>query len=466
MLQDHPTADQLDTFLRAGARPADLSITRIVTRHLLADCAVCRSQLASIGWPASRLDRLLHLSGGSLVDDKKTFHSQPDYQRAFAKVEECVAALLPSSQPPSLPPEILLDELERLPAAERLREVATERFAQPSMIRYLTQRSHALRYEDTAKMLHFAELARNAAEACSEAAAGSVRLRADLRAEGWRQLGNSFRICGQLPEAERALDQARSYCDQGTGDPLLRAWLLEQRASLDVFQRRFEEAIELAGEAGRIYRQLGELHNVASTMVQKAIALLYSGKPAAAVDTLNRAVPLIDREKDPYLLLAACHNLVLSYLDLGHPSQALALYFEAKELYREFQDALILLRMAWQEGRLLRDLGFLKGAEQALLQAREGFLERDLAYEVAVVSLDLTAVYVRLGKVDQVGRTVAETLPIFRALRVGRETLAALLQLQKMADREQEALSLIQLLTQRLEQLSKPAKSGDKPGDS
>jgi hypothetical protein len=69
---------------------------------------------------------------------------------------------------------------------------------------------------------------------------------------------------------------------------------------------------------------------------------------------------------------------------------------------------------------------------------------------------------VRLGEVDQVSQTVAETVPIFRSLRVGRETLAALLQLQKMADREQEALSLIQLLTQRLEQLSKPSKEGDK----
>jgi tetratricopeptide (TPR) repeat protein len=461
MFQDHPTADQLAIFLRAGSRQTDRSITTAVTRHLLADCTVCRRRLDSLGWPASRLDRLLYISGNRTADDDKSFHSSFDYQRAFAKVEECVSALLPSNHTPSLPPEILLEELERLPAEERLCEVATERFAQPSMIRYLTQRSHSLRYEDTAKMLHLAVLARNAAEACTETAAGSPRLQADLRAEGWRQLGNSFRICGQLPEAENALDRARDYCDRGTGDPLLRAWLLEQRASLDVFQRRFEEAIELAEKAGRIYRRLGELHNVASTMVQKAIALLYSGKPAPAIDTLNRAVPLIDRERDPYLLLASCHNLVLCYLDLGHPSQALALYFEAKALYREFQDALILLRMTWQEGRLLRDLGFLKGAEQALLQAREGFLERDLAYEVAVVSLDLTAVYVRLGKSDQVSQTVAETLPIFRALRVGRETLATLLQLRKVADREQEALSLIQLLTQRLEQLSKPARKGE-----
>jgi tetratricopeptide (TPR) repeat protein len=464
MLQDHPTADQLDRFLRTGAKPNDRALNAAVTRHLLADCSICRHQLDAIGWPASRLDRLLYIAGSKPVADEPPCGSNrlPDYQRAFETVEECVSALLPSSHQPSLSPEILLEELDRLPAEERLRQVETERFAQPSMIRYLTQHSHGLRYEDTARMLHLAVLARNAAEACTEAAAGSVRLQADLRAEGWRQLGNSLRICGQLPEAEAALSRARTYCSAGTGDPRLRAWLLEQRASLNVFQRRFDEAIELAVEAGRIYRQLGELHNVASTMIQQAIALLYSGKPETAVDILNRAVPLVDREKDPYLLLAACHNLVLSYLDLDRPDQALALYFEAKSLYREFEDALILLRMAWQEGRLLRDLGFLKGARQALLQAREGFLERNLAYEVAVVSLDLSAVYVRLGEVDQVSQTVAETLPIFRALRVGRETLAALLQLQKMADREQEALSLIQLLTQRLEQLPQPAKRGDK----
>jgi hypothetical protein len=81
-------------------------------------------------------------------------------------------------------------------------------------------------------------------------------------------------------------------------------------------------------------------------------------------------------------------------------------------------------------------------------------MERGLTYEVAVVSLDLAAVYVKLGATEEVKQTVSETMPIFRALRVGREALASLLQLQQVADQEIQALALIQNLTHRLEYLS------------
>jgi tetratricopeptide (TPR) repeat protein len=309
-------------------------------------------------------------------------------------------------------------------------------------------------------MLHLADLGRLAAEACTAETTGSVPKLADLRALAWRQYGNALRVSGRMREAEEAFTKAQQFCEHGTGDPPLRADLLARVGSLRIFQRRFDEATALDDEAIRIYSELGETRSVVPIMVQKAIAQIYAGEPAAAVSTLNRAVPLIDNEDDPHLLLAACMNLVVAYLTMGEPEQALSLYFEARGLFQDFQDPLVALRVAWQEGLLLRDLGHAQAAEAALLRARDGFLERELLYEVAVVSLDLSEVYLRLGEIEKLHEAVAQMVPTFQSLGVDREMLAALLQLQKADQQSRQAFELIRFLRTRLEQLpqSQPLK--------
>ncbi|HEV2851537.1 MAG TPA: hypothetical protein VHC97_01920 [Thermoanaerobaculia bacterium] len=422
-------------------------------RHLLSECAVCRGRLQALGWDGKRLARLVEtVEEGVPAPTAKNF----DYSRAFAAAERAVSAFLTSDRPEAETPSSVLARLEGLPEEEQIHRVsAGGSFATPGIVKELIDRSHAFRFQDAEAMLLSANLARLAAEACSAGATGNELRLADLKARAWGQYGNALRVSGRPGDAQEAFTVAQRYRQAGTGDPVLRAWLLEKGTPLATFHGLLAEAMEMAGKAGEIYQELGEAHLLASTLIQKATAAVYSGETESAVRMLNKAIPLIDFEEDPHLLLAACHNLIRCYIDLDQPEQALLIYSETRELYQEFDDPLILLRAAWQEGQLLRDLGHLRAAEAALVRARAGYLERKLVYEAALVSLELATVYVKLGLVDELKSTVTATIPIFHALRVKLETLASLLQLRQVADQEQQALELIRVLSAQIEPLPK-----------
>lgn len=436
MSADHLKVQDFERFLRNAAEAGTGPRNNHLVRHLLAACAPCQENL------------------------RKAASTSPeayDYGTSFAHAEQSLGAFLAEGRTSDVPAEDLLAELAQLPPAEQLERVAGDRYAVPSLVKHLIDRSHGVRYQDPAWMLHLASLARLAAEACPVEAAGSEPRQADLRGQAWRQYGNSLRVLGHLREAEEAISVARCYLEEGTRDPLLRARFCTQTVSLRLAQRRFNKAIELAEEAGQIYTDLGDDHAFASTLVQKAIACLYAGAGEESIQILNRAIPLIDAERDPNLLLSACHNLVRSYIELGRPEQALSLYSATRDLYRRSEDPLFKLRLAWQEGLLLRDLGHLRASETTLLQARQGFADRELFYEAALVSLDLAAVYVKLQAESQLKQTVAETVPIFRALGVERELLGSLLQLQQPPHQNRQTLALLQVLSSRIEEL--PARS-------
>jgi len=458
MFEIHPDTEELDRFLRNALQPGSTARNGQVVRHLLAECDACWIYLNALGWNRARIDRLLQISNWEAPEQRvPVVGNGLSYDRAFLKTEKTLSAFFGLDLPLDQPIEILLAELAALPTLDQIEVVKREhRFAKPQIVRKLVEQSQATRYRDPNEMLHLADLARLVSEACSPTSTGNELRLADLRTRAWGQSGNALRVSGRLRDAETTYTTAQRYRELGTGDPALRAWLIEKITSLHIFQGRLESAFALSEEAGQIYRELGETHLLASTLVQKAIVSLYAGDTESGVRILNQAIPLIDHEEDPHLLLAACHNLVRAYIDLDRPEQALAIYSEARPLYREFGENTILLRAGWQEGQLLRDLGHLRAAEEALIRARRGFVERDLAYEVALVSLDLAAVYVKLRLVEELKETVAMTVPIFRSLRVGRETLGSLLQLQQVAGQEQQALELIRLLTAKIE--PRPAK--------
>jgi len=403
-LEDHPSLEELTKFLESRAHPRTLD-TRIV-RHLLAGCPTCQSRL--------------NLVQRRTPADPTSY----DYSAAFAAAAAVSRELLsPRTRKPS--PN---------PASQPSPLTTSPRFAKstPRRVEELLAASHAQRYGDLDEMLRLAEAAQREADACLAADAGGEPALEDLRAWSWGQYGNSLRVRSQLEESGLALETAEKHRMSGTGDPRLRARLLEQRAALAIFRRHLDHAIELNEEAVSLYREMGESQLLAAARIQSAIVHLYAGRPAEAIQILERALPLID-DKNEDLLLAARHNLVRCYTDLGRPEEALACHFRLRDHYQDCQDPLILLRASWQEGLILRDVGHLHNAEKALRRARTGFLERELTYEGALVSLDLAELYWKAGELGKIEEIVKETEITFQALGIDIRTLRPLHQFRNAA---------------------------------
>ncbi len=436
-MEDHPTVEDFERFLQSSPRPSNAGSNARVVCHLLKDCGVCRQTLDGLRGGRALLSRLLEIPLPQMEAGAPGPSRSYNYDWAFARTERAVAASLAHGGPARGLPERLA-ELARLSDGEQLGRVRSGgRFADPELIRCLIDRSHAARFQSSKKTLHLATLARLAVEACTVEAAGGATQLADLQADAWRAFGNAQRICGDRIEAEAAFRVALQKHGEGTGSPWILAHMLAQLSSLRAFHNDFEEAVRLTEEAGRLYRELENDHLLAGTMVQKAIFLLYSGETELAINLFQDAIPLIDREEEPQIFLAAHHNLARCYIDLDRPDEALALFFESKPLYQQCKDPLILLRATWQEGQLLREIGHLESAESALLRARKGFTEQGLAYETAMVSLDLAEVYAKGDRKEDLRRTIEEAMPIFRSLRVEREVLASLLRLRQAAGLEE-----------------------------
>jgi len=432
-VEDHPTIQDFERFLQRSPQPSRGERNAQVVLHLLKNCTICRQALGDLRGGRALLSRLLEFPLAGADSECAKPAKSYNYDWAFARAERTFASSLTKGGSARGLPERLA-ELAGLPEGEQIRRVGLGgRFANPEFILLLLDRIHSARYQSPKKMLHWAQLVRLASEACTaEAAGGDVKL-ADLQAQAWRSLANALRICGYLPEADKTFVTAFQKAEHGSHSPQLQFYLLSQLTSLRISQRRFQDALALAEKAEQISRDLGEKHLLASVRVQKATVLIYSGEAEAAAKVFAQAIPLIDHDEDPHLFLAAHHNLERCYIDLDRPAEALALHYEAKPLYQECKDPLILLRADWQEGLLLREIGHLRSAESALLRASQGFTEQGLAYETAMVCLDLADVYSKMGKTDELRRTIAEAMPIFRSMRLGREVLASLLHLQQAA---------------------------------
>ncbi|HYH45978.1 MAG TPA: hypothetical protein VEG34_09845, partial [Thermoanaerobaculia bacterium] len=102
-------------------------------------------------------------------------------------------------------------------------------------------------------------------------------------------------------------------------------------------------------------------------------------------------------------------------------------------------------------------LGDEAAAEQVYREVQKEFLRLGLAYDAALVSLDLALLYSRQGRNEDLRQLSAEILPVFEARDVHREALATLLLFRRAVEEERLTAEVAQQLIAALRR-SRPAR--------
>ena len=275
----------------------------------------------------------------------------------------------------------------------------------------------------------------------------------DLVGRAWAILGNCRRICSDLSGATEAFELAEEHLHLGSRSPRSWAEFLNLKASLLAECLKFTEAEELLNHAIEIYSELRDPHEKARCLLSKGMVLESNSQPEVGIEYVQQALRLLDSFKEPRLLLTGKHNLIYYLKGCGRFEEALALVPETRDLHEKLGNAADLNRFCWLEGEIFLEMGDLAAAEDALLEAKQFYVQREIAYDAALVSLDLSLVYLKQQRTKELKALAREMLAIFRSLGIQREAFAALGFFRKAL--EIESSSTVTFVEELLEVLGK-----------
>lgn len=246
-------------------------------------------------------------------------------------------------------------------------------------------------------------------------------------------LGGAYRALGRFPEAEASYAEALHLAETAAIASREQANLYRRLALLRLDQGRLDEGLDLARRAVAIYRNgtaPGDRQNLAWALLIEGGAHFDRKQCVQAVRLFAEALRYADARRGPRVYYSALHNLSFALAQgASHPSDlAAALNYlrRARRRLRGGRSSLQRLKHRWAEAVILMKLGSTRRAEYALQTVRDGLIELRTPYEVAMVSLDLSSLYLDEGRYGELRELAAHTLALFQSLAVDREASAAL----------------------------------------
>lgn len=290
----------------------------------------------------------------------------------------------------------------------------------------LLQKSYEARFSDPKRMLNLAESAVGVAKHIKLEKYPWPGFAADLRARAFAELSNAYRVNDRLSDAEIALNRAKEFLGEGTGDHLLEAQVLDLEASLRTCQRRLKEAIALLDQVHSLHMEAGDLHLAGRALISKGSNVHYQGYARESVHFIQRGLQMLDSRRDPSLEIVGRMNRLDSLADAGEYHKAGLELLQSGLRKRLAGAPLNLLRLRWVEAKIHAGLGRPMKAERAFGEVRQEFARLGMGYDAALVGMDLAALWLRQGRAAQVRKLAKEMYMTFQDLCIPSEAARAL----------------------------------------
>ena len=293
------------------------------------------------------------------------------------------------------------------------------------------------------------ELAALACRAAELAPVGEA-WRSRLQGYALAYLANARRVAGNLPGADETFARAWQLWKAGAeADPggLLAEWrLLDLEASLHRDRRRFRQALDSLDQA----RAMAPPEAAGRILVKKAATLDQMGEAELAIEAVHEAAPFVDGQREPRLLFGLRFILAANLCQLGRCAEAEPLLPEVRALAVALRKELDLVRVVWLNGKLAAGLGRPAEAVASFEQVRREFTAQEIAWDAALVTLDLAELYLKGGRNREVRDLADEMMWIFSSQEVHREALAALRLFFEAARNEAATAKLARKVSQYL----------------
>ena len=332
--------------------------------------------------------------------------------------------IVDGAQDDQLKAEGLWQKIRDLPFEEQCREVRRFRFCNRVLFDLLRRVSRPEGRKSRRRGIEVAELALVSLERSDRVFGDRIH---DLRALGWAWLGNAHRLALDFSAAAAAFEQAdREWgMPRAERDLSVSANICALKGCLWMVRREYAAATRDLDRACALFRQLAQARDGAMALIKRATIHIYAGKLGEAIEDLQEAADLIDKDEEREVAFAVRGNLANALVRAGNAKSAARELDRARQLNHDIDDPLGAIKLDWIAGDLGELLGDLEAAERFYAGVSTGFQEAGEMRYFGMVSVDLMTIHSQQGEWEKVGALASETLPILSSVRLHHETVAA-----------------------------------------